>query len=43
MGVGMPDELAEYVARGVDMMDCVLPFAQRAQRLPLHLRRPRDH
>jgi len=25
MGVGMPDDLAEYVARGVDMMDCVLP------------------
>jgi queuine tRNA-ribosyltransferase len=25
MGVGMPRELAEYVARGVDMMDCVLP------------------
>jgi queuine tRNA-ribosyltransferase len=25
MGVGMPDELGEYVARGVDMMDCVLP------------------
>jgi queuine tRNA-ribosyltransferase len=25
MGVGMPDELADYVARGVDMMDCVLP------------------
>ncbi len=25
MGVGMPDELVEYVARGVDMMDCVLP------------------
>ncbi|HYL72796.1 MAG TPA: tRNA guanosine(34) transglycosylase Tgt [Bryobacteraceae bacterium] len=25
MGVGMPDELPEYVARGVDMMDCVLP------------------
>jgi queuine tRNA-ribosyltransferase len=25
MGVGMPDELAEYVSRGVDMMDCVLP------------------
>ena len=21
----MPDELAQYVARGVDMMDCVLP------------------
>jgi queuine tRNA-ribosyltransferase len=25
MGVGKPDELPEYVARGVDMMDCVLP------------------
>jgi queuine tRNA-ribosyltransferase len=25
MGVGMREELAEYVARGVDMMDCVLP------------------
>jgi queuine tRNA-ribosyltransferase len=25
MGVGMPHELAGYVARGVDMMDCVLP------------------
>jgi len=25
MGVGMPPELAEYVARGIDMMDCVLP------------------
>jgi queuine tRNA-ribosyltransferase len=25
MGVGMPDELPEYVSRGVDMMDCVLP------------------
>ncbi len=25
MGVGMPDELSEYVARGIDMMDCVLP------------------
>jgi queuine tRNA-ribosyltransferase len=23
--VGMPDELPEYVARGIDMMDCVLP------------------
>ena len=23
MGVGMPAELPEYVARGVDMMDCV--------------------
>jgi queuine tRNA-ribosyltransferase len=25
MGVGMPEELAQYVANGVDMMDCVLP------------------
>jgi queuine tRNA-ribosyltransferase len=25
MGVGMPGELPEYVARGIDMMDCVLP------------------
>jgi queuine tRNA-ribosyltransferase len=25
MGVGMPEELPEYIARGVDMMDCVLP------------------
>jgi queuine tRNA-ribosyltransferase len=24
-GVGMPAELPEYVARGIDMMDCVLP------------------
>ena len=25
MGVGMPEELADYVAKGVDMMDCVMP------------------
>jgi queuine tRNA-ribosyltransferase len=25
MGVGKPEQLADYVARGVDMMDCVLP------------------
>ena len=25
MGVGMPEELPQYVALGVDMMDCVLP------------------
>jgi len=25
MGVGTPEELPEYVARGVDMMDCVMP------------------
>ena len=25
MGVGLPEELPQYVARGVDMMDCALP------------------
>ena len=25
MGVGRPEQLAEYVAQGIDMMDCVLP------------------
>lgn len=25
MGVGMPEELPQYVSRGIDMMDCVLP------------------
>jgi queuine tRNA-ribosyltransferase len=25
MGVGKPEDLADYVMRGVDMMDCVLP------------------
>jgi len=25
MGVGKPEELIEYVARGIDMMDCVMP------------------
>jgi len=25
MGVGMPEELGQYVAQGIDMMDCVLP------------------
>jgi queuine tRNA-ribosyltransferase len=25
MGVGMPGELPQYVAKGIDMMDCVLP------------------
>jgi queuine tRNA-ribosyltransferase len=25
MGVGTPEEIVEYTARGVDMMDCVLP------------------
>ena len=26
MGVGYPDEIVEYAAMGVDMMDCVLPM-----------------
>jgi queuine tRNA-ribosyltransferase len=25
MGVGLPEQLADYVASGIDMMDCVLP------------------
>ena len=25
MGVGTPEEIVEYVAQGIDMMDCVLP------------------
>jgi queuine tRNA-ribosyltransferase len=25
MGVGRPEQLADYAARGIDMMDCVLP------------------
>ena len=25
MGVGRPEQIAEYVKRGIDMMDCVLP------------------
>ena len=25
MGTGMPDDLIECVARGIDMFDCVLP------------------
>jgi queuine tRNA-ribosyltransferase len=25
MGVGLPEQLGDYVARGIDMMDCVLP------------------
>ena len=47
MGVGLPEELAYYVAGGVDMMDCVLPtrngrngclFTSRGK---LHIRRAR--
>src|SRR5207245_3616951 len=25
MGVGRPEQIADYVALGIDMMDCVLP------------------
>jgi queuine tRNA-ribosyltransferase len=25
MGVGLPEELPEYVSLGIDMMDCVMP------------------
>jgi queuine tRNA-ribosyltransferase len=25
MGVGRPEDIADYVARGIDMMDCVMP------------------
>ncbi|MCL5288033.1 MAG: tRNA guanosine(34) transglycosylase Tgt [Acidobacteria bacterium] len=25
MGVGYPEQLADYISRGIDMMDCVLP------------------
>jgi queuine tRNA-ribosyltransferase len=25
MGVGLPEELPQYIARGIDMMDCVMP------------------
>ena len=36
MGVGTPHDIAAAVAAGIDMFDCVLPDAQRAQRLGLH-------
>jgi len=29
MGVGTPEEIAQYAQSGVDMMDCVLPRAPR--------------
>ena len=43
MGVGMPAELPEYVARGVDMMDCVLPSRNARNGYLFHLRGARDH
>jgi queuine tRNA-ribosyltransferase len=38
MGTGMPDDLVECVARGVDMFDCVLPTrnARNGQLLTRH-------
>ncbi len=39
MGVGYPDQIAEYARMGVDMMDCVLPT--RAARHGLLFRSPK--
>ena len=38
MGTGMPDDLVESVARGIDMFDCVLPTrnARNGQLLTRH-------
>lgn len=52
MGVGMPAELPLYVARGVDMMDCVLPtrnarngylFTSQGRLIIKHARYKEDH
>ena len=43
MGVGMPEELPEYVARGVDMMDCVLPSRNARNGCLFTSTGPRDH
>ncbi len=43
MGVGMPEELPEYVARGVDMMDCVLPSRNARNGCLFTSARPRNH
>ncbi len=43
MGVGMPEELPEYVARGVDMMDCVLPSRNARNGCLFTSAGPRDH
>ena len=47
MGTGMPDDLVESVARGIDMFDCVLPTRNARngqlftrQRADLHQERP---
>ena len=47
MGVGMPDDLVELVARGIDLFDCVLPTrnARNGQLLtrmgPINIKRAR--
>ncbi len=43
MGVGTPEDLLDGIAAGIDMFDCVLHTAVRAQRLALHLARPLAH
>ena len=43
MGVGMPDELPEYVARGRGHDGLRAAFAQCAQRVPFHERGAGDH
>jgi queuine tRNA-ribosyltransferase len=43
MGVGMADELAHYVARGVDMMDCVLPSRNARNGYLFTVARPCHH
>ena len=40
MGVGHPIDVVEAVARGVDMMDCVLPTQKRAARHRVHRQWP---
>jgi len=30
MGVGKPEHIPDYITRGIDMMDCVLPTGTRA-------------
>ncbi len=41
MGTGMPDDLVECVARGIDMFDCVLP-TRNARNGQLFTRRGAD-
>ena len=43
MGVGYPDEIAEYAAMGVDMMDCVLPTRAARHGLLFTSRGPPQH